>query len=125
MTNDQYLKDTELEALFAVVVDQVPEPSSALTARILADADMIASAQSEAKKVRAAPARQNWFDGFLRAVGGWPAVGGLVTATVVGVWIGYAPPAAFDGIAETYLATDTGYDLIDFMPTYEAVMDEG
>jgi hypothetical protein len=31
---------------------------------------------------------------LLSPIGGWPAFGGLVTATVTGLWLGVSPPAA-------------------------------
>jgi len=125
MTDKQYLDDATLEVLFAEAANVETVPTKALMARIVADADQVADVQDTMRNPPRPIARQNWFAGFLKGIGGWPAVGGLVTATMVGIWVGYAPPAALDGIAYTYLATDTGFDLGDLMPSYEAVIDEG
>lgn len=125
MTDKQYLDDVELEALFTEAANVETMPSNALMARIVADADQVADVQDAMRNPPRPVARQNWFAGFLKGIGGWPAMGGLVTATMVGIWVGYAPPEVLDGITDTYLTTDTGFDLGDLMPSYEALIDEG
>ncbi|MGR3661300.1 MAG: hypothetical protein ACU0CA_08970 [Paracoccaceae bacterium] len=125
MTDKHYLDDAALEALFEEAANVETVPSKALMTRIVADADQVADVQDVMRNPPRPAARQNWFAGFLQGIGGWPAMGGLLTATMVGIWVGYAPPAALDGIADTYLTTDTGFDLGDLMPSYEALIDEG
>jgi hypothetical protein len=76
---------------------QLPE---ALSARMMADA---AAAQPRASAPRGAA----WLS---RLVGGreglgWPAATGLAAATLAGLWIGYAPPPALDGVAAALLGT--------------------
>ena len=43
------------------------------------------------------PRKAGW--NWLAAIGGLPALGGLVTATCVGFWIGVAPPAGLPDLA--------------------------
>ena len=75
--------DDMLDDLFAQARRLTPVPDDALIARVLADA------------ARPLPVRhpQPLVWAQLRAmIGGWPALGGLATATVAGIWIGIAPP---------------------------------
>lgn len=77
-----------LDAVFTAARNAAPEPSDALIARVLADA--------EALRVRPAPAplpragRASVRARLGEVLGGWQGLGGLVTATAAGLWIGYA-----------------------------------
>lgn len=93
-----------LDALFAQVRAQDPQPGDRLLARIMTDA--IQTDQQRGRLARATqtpqvpPGRrsQNRLAGLFAALGGWPALGGLAMATVAGVWIGVAQPASFTAI---------------------------
>lgn len=125
MTEKQNLSDTELDAVFAQAMENAPAPPAALLDNILAAADQVASGrEAVAVAVPAAP-DQGFLTGLLNSVGGWPAIGGLVSATVAGVWIGYASPATVDGLTDGYLASQTYQDLGDFLPTIDAMFVEG
>ncbi len=65
---------------------------------------------ADAAAVQPAPVMRGW-RGFLRTIGGAPALGGLVAATAVGFWIGVAPPAAMPDIAAQLLTADTALTL--------------
>ena len=85
MTDD----DDTLKAMFGAARKAPPDPSEALLARITADA-----AREHAARARRVPARhppKGWREAL--GFGGWPAVIGLATAGVAGVWIGVADPA--------------------------------
>ena len=86
-------RDERLEEFFAEARALRPVPSDDLMARLLADADR------ERPQPLAAPvvARGGWRN-WIAALGGWPAMGGLVAATVTGVWIGAAPPARLSSL---------------------------
>lgn len=92
----------DLEALFEDARAQPPQMSGGLVARIAADA------------VAQMPTLPLWRRA-MAAVGGPAGLGGLVTATVAGFWIGVAPPAetvdplALFGTPETV----ADYDLTD------------
>lgn len=88
MTPDDHL-DGRLDALLAEARALRPEPAQALVARILLDADRLAPAAAAPPAPARAPRR-----GWMAALGGWPALGGLAAAAVAGVWIGAVPPAA-------------------------------
>lgn len=81
-----------LEVFFDAAKGAQPAPSEALMARVLADAETLQpSPEPVAPKMR----RKGWFS----ALGGWPALAGLATATVAGVSIGVADPASVGDIA--------------------------
>ena len=97
----------DLEALFEHARAQPPQMRDDLAARIMADS------------VAHLPSIPLWRR-VMVAVGGPAGLGGLVTATVAGFWIGVAPPVdtvdplvlfgAVEAI-ETYEVTDlTGFD---------------
>ena len=86
-------RDDGLEALFAEARALRPVPSEDLMARLMADAER---ERPQPAVVSAAP-RSGWRD-WISALGGWPAMGGLVAATVTGLWIGTAPPAGLSSL---------------------------
>lgn len=112
------LPDKELERLLARAVVNDPVPSMALMQRIVADAD---SALDRLQK----PVHRRRELGILAALGGWPALTGLVTATAAGIWIGFAQPGPVGGFADGVIPADSGYDIGDLMPEYESVLVEG
>lgn len=91
---DMNQTDEMLEKLFETARCEVVDLPPGLLARVLADADAELAART-APPLRAAPTRRT--SGFmivlgelLAAIGGWRAVSGLASATVAGVWIGFA-----------------------------------
>ncbi|MEO1779805.1 MAG: dihydroorotate dehydrogenase [Pseudomonadota bacterium] len=78
--------DKEFEAFFDAARRTAPQPSADLVARILAEAE---AAQPKAAPT---PERPPWWRSLLEGLGGAPAIGGLLTATVAGLWIGAAQP---------------------------------
>ncbi|MEO1238372.1 MAG: hypothetical protein AAFW64_01690 [Pseudomonadota bacterium] len=97
--SDRPSPDDPLETFFEAARATAPTPGADLTARVLADA----AAAQPAPPVSVRRAKPSWFG----ALGGWPALAGLVTATVAGVSIGVADPAyvgdlAFSGFGDAY-----------------------
>lgn len=81
-------KDTNtpsLEALFETARATPPEMPEGLLAKVVADAERQMPA---AAKRRPMSRLRRWFE----TLGGGAGVGGLITATCVGFWIGVAPP---------------------------------
>ncbi len=113
--------DAELDRLLAETGD--PVPAEALMQRVMADADAVL-AERRVAAGRVTDSR-GWMSDLLQAVGGWPAVTGLATAAVGGIWIGFAQPGSLANVAEGVLATGSGYDLGDFMPDYDSLLVEG
>ncbi len=84
------LDEGALDALFDAAPK--PAPSAALTARILRDA--------QAHQPQTAPPalpQRGLFGALANALGGWPTLGGLATATLAGLYIGIAQPDLLSG----------------------------
>lgn len=87
------------------------EPSDAFLARVLADAEAVQS-EIERPPARAPRARGGRLRQAVRALGGWPAMGGLAAATLAGIWIGISPP---EGVQAYLAAPDAAY-IVDLAP---------
>lgn len=107
---------SDLDDLFAAARGNRPAMPEHLTAAILADA---AREQPGHQPVTAGkPGRRMLLGQLLAAIGGWPAMGGLVAASAAGVWIGVAPPdfvpdpGTLAGLGESGLAMPyDGYEM--------------
>lgn len=99
MTDKDQITDAALEALFDQARSAPPEVPEGLMQRVIADA---AAQQSPASV----------WSRLIDTLGGLPGLGGLATATFVGIWLGVAPPAQLPDLAgqilgiETYTADD-------------------
>ncbi len=92
MRNTDELPDDALEALFAVARTEVPLPSGALMDR-LRDTALAEQPRPVVRRARRGPV-----SALIEAIGGWPALAGLATAGVMGLWIGANPPQALTGL---------------------------
>ncbi|MCR9125157.1 MAG: hypothetical protein NXH82_03425 [Rhodobacteraceae bacterium] len=98
--------DAFLGPYFAAARDPAP-PSSAWTARVLADANR--ETQRRAAPRRAAVARgRRIFD----VLGGWAGLGALAAAACAGLTIGLAPLAQIPDPLEIWIGAAAGYDLL-------------
>lgn len=116
------MRDDDLELFFEAGRADAPVPSQELMARIMADAE--ANMPPAAPVVQAAP-KAGLFAGLLAAIGGWPAMAGLATATVAGIWIGYAQPTSLTVLAGGVWPAQTGYDVVDFVPSFDGFLVDG
>ncbi|RYH11631.1 hypothetical protein [Tropicimonas sp. IMCC6043] len=102
--------ERELDACFEALRAAREEPSPELLARVLADGYAEQDARTAVAPAAPAP-RRGWLRNLIDMIGGWPALAGLATATLAGVWIGYNPPAAFDSLTLALLNESYGYDV--------------
>lgn len=67
-------------------------------------------------------ARRGFWSQLIATIGGWPALAGLATAGVAGLWIGAVPPAMLQTLASDLTgAAETTEDdiyLVDPIPGY-------
>ena len=84
-----------------------PAPSGGLYARILADA-----AAALPQPVTTPQPRPGLWAVLVAALG-WPAMAGMATAAVAGLWLGFAAPDTVDGIAQNDWA------LGEMMPSFD------
>lgn len=113
--------DKMLEAFFEAARDDAPVPSQDLMARILADAQAELPVPAPIVRQAAAPRRRGLLASLLAAVGGWPSVATMATATVAGIWIGFAQPDALNALAGGTLlpgTTATTYEVDELVPSY-------
>lgn len=110
-----------LDDLFAQARSQDATPAPDFMERVLQDA---LQAQAAAAAAPRRP-RASWFRQFSAAVGGWPAMAGLATAGVAGLWIGVNPPSAIETTTENLLGTSSDLYLVDLMPSYDFTLTEG
>ncbi len=116
MTDKNIPTEAELEALFAEAAGAPAVPSAALLDRVMADADRISGAR--------VPPHPGWLAALIATLGGWPAVAGLATATVAGIWIGYAAPDTLNQLTDGYLAAGS-YQFGDLLPAVDLPAKEG
>lgn len=117
------MSDAELDALFEAGRERRAAPSAALMARVMEDA-MAEARAAPVPVARGRGPRRARLAGLVAALGGWPALGGLATAGLVGVWIGYAAPGGFDAVTATMLGSG-GYEVSDMLPSLDAYLTEG
>lgn len=118
--SDELQQDKMLDALFEAAKAQELPPSEGLMARIQADAH---AEQPRPMAVRAATS--SLLNALWRAIGGWPAMAGLATATFAGGWIGIYPTDYVADIMAQYTGSDSELYLIDSMSAYEFDLGEG
>jgi len=110
-------EDHDLEMFFRAARADAPEPSEALMARVLADAEAAlppVAAADCAASTGGVGATASWVE---RLLGGWRAMGGLATATVAGLWIGYAGLADPSALSGGWLGgSDDVAITVDLMP---------
>lgn len=95
-----------LTAMFKAARDTAPQPSADMMARVLAGA----GAQQPVVAAPDRPQRRGALANLFGALGGWPAVAGLSTATLAGIWIGVNPPAGLtDQVAGLLGAPDAAF----------------
>ncbi|ARC89117.1 hypothetical protein [Rhodovulum sp. MB263] len=116
------MKDETLEALFEAARQDRAEPSAALMARIMEDAMVTAAAARTAPR-RQPTRRRSILALLVTAIGGWPALAGVATAGVFGLWIGYAGPGDVGRLSTEILGS--AYGPGDLMPSLDTFLTEG
>jgi len=131
-TDKTMLSDAALDQIFAAGREASPTPSDAVLARILADAEGEIAARAVPAPHRAGEIRPGLWSRILSGLGGWPAVAGMATATVAGVWLGFASPDQLNDLAGGLLLPDssglTSYELEDILPSdggFSTLFEEG
>lgn len=120
-TETDLLDDAQLEAFFEAGREDVPELSDSFMAALLQDADL---AQPQPAALASPRVKRSLWQDIIAQIGGWPALAGMATATVAGVWIGFAAPDQLETLSGgvllvgDYASVDTIYDVQDFAPNY-------
>ncbi|HHS94495.1 MAG TPA: dihydroorotate dehydrogenase [Rhodobacterales bacterium] len=122
--HDQLDGGAELEVFFAAARAEAPAIGPNLAARIMADAqaELAARAAGAQSSLGQGRRRGGFVEALRAAFGGWPALAGMVTATLASVWFGFAAPDQVNTLAGGLLWSDTassatsGYTLDDLVP---------
>jgi len=125
MAEKKPLDDRELDGFFAVARDVPTAVSEEFMARILADAMAEMPPALPVYAVRPVPNAGGWIANLLGAIGGWPAAAGLAMVTVTGLIIGIGTPETLDQWTGGYLNASLGYQVEDFLPSYDDILGEG
>ena len=112
------MKDDDLDSLFAAARAHPPRPPADLVTRVLADADALCLPSQVARN---APRRSGLWSSLGALFGGGGALAGMMTATVAGFWLGFAPPSDL-GVMSSLLGADSA--AIELMPGLDALLDE-
>ncbi len=113
----------DLDAILAAARTAGADASEDFLARVLADAYAM---QPQPAAVVAVPAASGWrarLVASLSALGGMGAAAGLATATLAGVWIGFARPDLVGGLGLAW--TGAQVKSIELLPTVDAWLTEG
>lgn len=113
----------DLDAILAAARTAGADASEDFLARVLADAYAM---QPQPTAVVAVPAASGWrarLVASLSALGGMGAAAGLATATLAGVWIGFARPDLIGGLGLAW--TGAQVESIELLPTVDAWLTEG
>ncbi|MCY4336735.1 MAG: hypothetical protein OXC60_18935 [Litoreibacter sp.] len=118
MTKRDESPELELDALFAEAKAARPVVDERLTVRIIEDAAVVQPAPVVVARPSQGPLAR-----LLELLGGWPAVGGLVTAAATGIYIGFAQPSLLTGVEEA--VTDPSFTTSSFLPGDDMFFEEG
>lgn len=110
-------KDDEfLDSLFAAARKSDDTVPDALLGRVVADSVLVPRV----------PVRDTLWQSFIAGIGGWPAMGGVATAGVAGIWIGFMPPLQVETFAANVLGTTTSVSFLgEFDDIFEAELTDG
>lgn len=117
--------DDRLEHFLAAARRAAPAPSPELLARILADAEQAMPARPASRGAAPhgpvpGPAR-GAFLRWLAEPAGWGAVGGLATAAVAGLWVGYAGLTDAGLLAARLIGAGTAEGVTELLPGGDSV----
>ncbi|WP_120502128.1 hypothetical protein [Roseovarius sp. EL26] len=111
-------EDDFLDACFASVRKTSVTAPDDLMAKTLADAGSVQTEFLSQDAVTPTPAKAGLLARLLDGLGGWPAMAGLATASITGVWIGISAPAGLESVTQVLLGSDTMTHVVDL--SYEA-----
>lgn len=121
----EYEKDTELDVLFAAARRDTDRMSEPLMARMVADAARVQEERAAHDVLRPEGTRPGFLTQLLSAIGGWPAMGGLVAACAAGVWIGLSPPEFLPDPTNLLTTTQSDVNVLDAYSLSSLYLEDG
>lgn len=107
----------ELDALFARAKTDAMQPSDALMARVMADAE---AHQPRALPRAVSPPGRGFFAGLAALFGGAGALAGVGSAALAGLFIGFVQPTEIGAMVG--LASNTTIDQVELIPDMTALL---
>ncbi|MDQ2095699.1 hypothetical protein [Rhodalgimonas zhirmunskyi] len=125
--------DRTLEAFFSAARETRAEPSAEFMARMMSDAlaaqaGIKAEDSAEDRTVRSASTSKFGLrlGGLFAALGGWPAMTGLTTAALTGIWLGFSPVTGVsDTLASLVIGESDSSYVIDYGAEYTIALYDG
>ncbi|SLN22342.1 hypothetical protein ROA7450_00829 [Roseovarius albus] len=111
-THTEDTKDIWLDECFAAARQDTTAAPDDLITKILADAGTMQQ-EFATQSLVATPVRAGLFARVSQALGGWPSITGLATASLAGVWIGMSAPAGLEGVTQALVGAEAVIDVVD------------
>ncbi|MDP3342740.1 dihydroorotate dehydrogenase [Frigidibacter sp.] len=108
-----------LEAFFAAGRSAAAEPSATFLARVLAEAEAV-QAERDAPIAEPPAPQQGLWAGIIAALGGWGGAGGLATATMAGVWLGFAGVQGSGTLTAFLAAPEEAAVTLELIPEFDS-----
>lgn len=119
------MSEDDLDLLFSAARKAPPEPSAEFLARVLGDAQAEQGA-AQGRHAGTRPGMLERFKELVSAIGGWPALAGMATAAVTGLWIGISPPdSLIDPLGAAFGETAALSESLEFGEGFDFTQFEG
>lgn len=109
----------DLDDLFASAKAGVVQPSDALMARVLADADAVQIGMQR-RVVAPVVEKPGFFAGLAALFGGGGVLAGVGSAAVAGLFLGFVQPSGLGSVSGLWVTASV--EQIDLMPGVDAVL---
>ncbi|TMV94935.1 dihydroorotate dehydrogenase [Thioclava sp. BHET1] len=118
-------EEAHIDALLREARANAPEPTAGFMARVMDDALEVQRGFAPPRAER--QSRAGVIESLRTLFGGWGAVGGLVTAGLAGLWIGFMGAQQVDTVASGYWQQSENLGTVNLLPEVETVayVDEG
>lgn len=128
--SDHQAEEALLQELFSEAHARAPEPGPDFLARVVADAQRVQAGFNDLSGAGSdgeTRGPSGFLDGLRGLVGGWATFGGLVTAALAGLWIGFVGAEQMGGMSAVFGTTSDSLGTVNLMPGGEslAFVDDG
>ena len=121
--DERTTEDKALLTLLDLARDASAEPSAELLERVYSGAtEELDRRQSHTPSP--GRRRKRKLAGIAAAVGGWPALAGMATAMLAGIWIGISPPDLLVSLENGFISSETDLYFAELMPALDGFLEE-
>lgn len=121
-TDKKPLNDQELEQFFAAMQADARAPSDRLLSAIMDDAARLQPQPALLPVQPTGAPQRSFLHEVMATLGGWPAMAGMTTAAIAGVWLGVVAPAGLETLSGGLILSqnaglvDDSFTLDDLVP---------